>query len=147
MKNLTAVRKFLREVSGGAPVFDTLNSLDLNIPVAITATSDGLTTGIVAAGTVFIEITAASANDIVAIPAPTAIGQRIRGHVGTNGCELRGAVGAALFINDVAVSITNEAAIPADTYFELDAISLVKYVLHCRTKLGAVVTAIVPDAV
>lgn len=144
--NGTSTRKFLSQVSGLAPAFNSLNSVDLNVPAAITATADGLTTGLVAAGTVWMNITSASADHIAAIPTPTAAGQKIRGFVGANGCELRTVASSNVKINDVDCDGSFEAAIPADTYIELDATTLTTYVLRTRTKLGAEGAAIIPDA-
>lgn len=112
---------------------------------AVTATSDGLTTGLISVTARHVTITAASANDIATLPAAV-VGKEITGFVGTNGCELRTPASSNVKINDVDSDGTNEAAIPADTNFRLLCVATDKWILTAVTKLGAVVTAIVPDA-
>ena len=113
------------------------------------ATSDGLTTGLLDAQTQFVTVTSANANYIISLPALSdlLVGTVIRGRVGTNGCELRVAVADATTgkINDITTNV--EAAIPADTNIRVECVSATEWVLTATTKLGAVITAIVPDAV
>jgi hypothetical protein len=75
------------------------------------------------------------------------VGTVIRGYVGANGFELRVAVADATTgkINDVTTNV--EAAIPATTFFEVACVSSTQWILTATTKLGAVITAIIPDAV
>lgn len=120
---------------------------EIEAPVAITATALGDGTAIVPNTTINAVVTSANADHIVTIPIPPRVGYELFLIVGANGCELRGPAGGGVKINDVIVSGTNEAAIPADTLCRLKAISLTNYNLLCLTKLGAVVAAIVPDAV
>ncbi len=116
---------------------------------AATATSDGLTTGLLTGADQFVTVTSANANNIIALPALSTVpvGTCIRGMVNANGFELRVAVADATTgkINDVTTNV--EAAIPADTSFEVVKISSTEWILTATTKLGAVLTAIVPDAV
>ena len=90
-KNLTAVRMFLRQVSGGDPVWGTLNSADLNVNSDVAASVDGLLAGLIPAGAVWINVTSSNADYIITLPLATAatIGQRIRGYIGATGCEIR----------------------------------------------------------
>jgi hypothetical protein len=112
---------------------------------AVTATADGLTTGLIDDDTVFVVITSASANNIATLPASD-VGRKIRGWVGANGCELRTPAASGATINNVDSDGTNEAAIPATTYFELDCVAADTWILRAWTELGAPITAIVPDA-
>ena len=112
---------------------------------AITATSDGLTTGLIAAGVGSVLITSTT-NDIIRPPVGVA-GDVIHGYVGANGCEIRTILGNSGKINDVVCEDTKEAAIPADTTFTLHCKVAEEWTLIAYTKLGAVVAAIVPDAV
>lgn len=112
---------------------------------AVTATADGLTTGIISATAKHITITSANADHIVTLPA-SVVGKIITGYVGANGCELRTTASSNIKINDVDSDGTNEAAIPADTNFRLLCVSSTLWILTATTKLGAVVTAIIPDA-
>jgi|WetSurSiteA1Bulk_404760.scaffolds.fasta_scaffold14184_2 parallel beta-helix repeat protein len=117
--------------------------------VAITATSDGLTTGLIASGYQFLTVTSASANNILSLPTASAsvIGTAIRGMVGANGFELRpiAAQATSVYINGVTTNV--EAAIPANSSFEITLIDATHWILKAWTSLGAEITAIIPDAV
>lgn len=114
-----------------------------------TATSDGLTTGALTGADQFVTVTSASANDIICLPAEatTPIGTRIRGWVGANGFELRpiAAEAATTTINNVTTNV--EAAIPATTKFLVEKVAANTWILTATDELGAVITAIIPDAV
>jgi len=110
-----------------------------------TATADGLTTGVLTPGSQFVTVTSASANNIIALPAGLA-GTRVRGWVGANGFELRTVAAGNATINTVDSDGTNEAAIPATTYFECECVATDTWVLKAWDELGAPITAIVPDA-
>ena len=114
---------------------------------AVTATADGLTTGLLALTDNFVTVTSSSANNIIMLPsAPAAaLGTVIQGWVGTNGCEVR-AAGTAATINGLDCKTTNEAALAATGYFKATAVGAEAWLLEYLTELGAVVT-IVPDAV
>ena len=72
---------------------------------AVTATADGLTTGLIPAGTSFATVTSTDANHQISLPAGF-IGQVLRILVGTTACELVSAV-AADKVNEVTVGATN----------------------------------------
>lgn len=93
---------------------------------------------------VFIEVTSAAATNVIILPAPS-VGRIIRGYVGANGCEIW-ASGTSVTINDVVASVTNEAAIPATTLFRLECVSSTQWILTALDEVGAVITAIIPDA-
>lgn len=117
-------------------------------PAAVTATADGLTTGLVSADSDWLDITSANANNIITLPALSEVsnGKVIRGWVGANGCEIRTPAASTEKINGVNSDGTNEAAIPATTLIELTKVSDADgWVLTAATELGAVATAIVPD--
>lgn len=113
------------------------------------ATSNGLTTGQLTGADQFVTITSSDANHIASLPkgADTPIGTIIRGMVNATGFELRVHPDdvTAVKINDVTTNV--EAAIPADTSFKIEFISATEWILTATTKLGAVVSAIVPNAV
>jgi len=111
---------------------------------AITATSDGLTTGLITSGSSYVTVTSASANNIATLPAAT-VGHTIRGYVGANGCEIRTPASSGATINNVDSDGTNEAAIPATSMFEVTCVAADTWILRAWTELGAVITAIVPD--
>jgi hypothetical protein len=82
---------------------------------ARTATSDGLTTGIIADAGLFqyIAITSASANNIITLPTPTP-GTTLIMYVGSNGCELRSDTPASVAIGG-GTGASAESAIAADS--------------------------------
>jgi len=113
---------------------------------AVTATADGLTTGLINAGERFVAVTAgADANSIITLPTAV-VGYVITGYIGATGCEMRTPAGSGATINNVDSDGTNEAAIPATTMFEVTCIAADTWILRAWTELGAVITAIVPDA-
>lgn len=115
-----------------------------------TATSDGLTTGALTGTDQFVTVTSAAATDIIALPldANCPIGTKIRGWVGANGFELRSnAADTTLTINNVTAGTTNEAAIPATTLFTVEKVASLTWILTALDEVGAVITAIIPDAV
>lgn len=115
-------------------------------PVLVTATTDGLTTGIIPAGSSHVTATAgADANAIVTLPAPV-IGTKIMMFIGATGCEVRTVAASNQTINNVDSDGTNEAAIPANTLCKFTCVSATAWLLQALNNLGAVVTAIVPDA-
>lgn len=85
--------------------------------VARTATADGLTTGIIANGNVFVQVTSAAAANIVVLPAPVP-GTRVNLQVGANGFELRTSAPATVAING-GTGASAESAIAANTYVEM----------------------------
>lgn len=114
-----------------------------------TATADGLTTGALTGADQFVTVTSALADDVICLPAEatTPIGTVIRGVVGANGFELRpiAAEAATTTINGVTTSV--EAAIPANTTFRVEKVLANTWILTATDNLGAVVTAIIPDAI
>lgn len=114
-----------------------------------TATDAGLTTGALTGSDQFVTVTSGSANSVVCLPAEatTPIGTIIQGWVGANGFELRpiAAEAATTTINGVTTSV--EAAIPATTLFEVKKVAANTWLLTAVDELGAVITAIIPDAV
>lgn len=115
---------------------------------AVTATADGLTTGLMTFAMGFITVTSASADNIITLPACVAAdaGKKVCGWVGANGCEMRTPATGGATINGVDSDGTNEAAIPATSMFEATCVAADTWLLHAYTELGAVITAIVPDA-
>ncbi len=115
-------------------------------PVNVTATSDGLTTGLIPVvqnGLSFVTVTSASANNIVSLPA-AAIGDRIKMLVGTNGCKLISSV-VADKCNNVLIGATNKAVLTAGNFYTVEYVAANLWLLTGLTNLGAVQTAIVPS--
>lgn len=114
-----------------------------------TATADGLTTGLLSGSNQFVTVTSSSANNIICLPSDSdaPIGTVIRGWVGANGFELRpiAAEAATAKINNITTSV--EAAIPATTLFKVEKVASLTWILTATDELGAVITAIIPDAI
>lgn len=114
--------------------------------VAIAATSDGLTTGIIPQGAKFLAFTSASSANFVQIGFAGIIGMRIRGWVGANGFKLSTKSGLTETINNVNSALATAAAvIPANRQLELQCVAASTWLLTTLTNLGAVATAIVPS--
>lgn len=88
---------------------------------AVTATADGLTTGLLTSTDGMVLITSANANNIVTLPALSAdlVGLTIYGAVLATGCEIRPT--GTNTINGVAGP--NEAALAANSSFQAIAVS------------------------
>jgi len=116
-------------------------------PDAVTATSDGLTTGLVPFDAFYVDVTSASANNIVTLPSTADIpnGWSCKGYVGANGCEIRTVAASNSTINGVDADGTQEAAIPATTLFEVTHVADDTFILSILDEGGDVVTAPVPD--
>lgn len=111
---------------------------------SIAATADGLTTGLIPPYIDFVTLTSDDANKIVTLPS-AAIGMRIRGYIGATGCEMRTPSASGETINNVDCDGTNEAAIPATTYWEAECVAADTWILKAWTEGGAALT-ITPDA-
>lgn len=95
--------------------FDTqLTALETNspTPVAVTATSDGLTTGLIPATAQY--VTAASGNSahIVTLPAPI-VGHQVRVYVGTTACMVRTVASSNVKLNGTDADGTNSGTLLA----------------------------------
>lgn len=126
---------YARVTTGGFQVHST---------AAVTATADGTGTGLIPAGTSFVVVTSDNADKQISLPAAT-VGDRIRILVGATGCELISSV-AAHKVNDVVVGATNEAALTATSLYDCQYVATNTWVVVGYTKLGAVESALVPDA-
>ena len=113
--------------------------------LAVTATADGLTTGLITAGTRYTTVTCDNVDKIVTLPAAT-VGNIITLYVGANGCEVRTPAGSNVTINNIDSDGTNEAAIPATTLATFTCTGTTSWILEAVDELGAVITAIIPDA-
>jgi len=101
-------------VRATAGVYGTVASVNAQIASsAVTATADGLTTGIVPNDTDLAVVTSGNANDIVTLPAPTP-GVTVGLSNGATGYELRSSAPATVGING-GVGAAAESAIPANT--------------------------------
>lgn len=87
------------------------------VAAAITATTDGLTTGAIALGTTFATVTSSAATKIVTLPAISAatIGQQIKIVVTSNGYTLETPASSNNTINAVDADGTNQLDVAANT--------------------------------
>lgn len=120
-----------------------LNALaDQPAQAAVTATADGLTTGLIPPTAKLVLITSADANHIATLPGIAAnslgIGHTIRGRIVATGCEIRALASSGEKINSVDASGGNEAALAANTAFE----AIVESATGWQFSVGA---ATVPD--
>lgn len=122
--------------------------LDVEILATATATAAGLTTGAIAATTRRLKVISPSADSVCCLPTTGAgtVGMTIFGEVGDNGFELRpiAAQAATVYINGVTTNV--EAAIPAQSSFEIRCIDATHWILRAWDIRGNERAAIVPDA-
>jgi predicted RecA/RadA family phage recombinase len=129
---------------------DDYGVVNLNVPfaastnAAVTATADGLTTGLIPAAASFVTVTSAGANNQISLPAGY-VGKVLRILVGTTGCELISSV-AADKVNEVTVGATNELALTAEALYTCVYTKAGFWIVSGQTKLGAAQAALVPDA-
>ncbi len=118
------------------------------VPRSITATTDGLTTGLILGTDDFVEVTSADANHIVTLPTATAAtrGREIWIWVlpSTN-CELRTPAASGQTINNVDSDGSAEALLTHTQLYICRQHLATGWLLQAITALGAVATAIVPD--
>jgi len=130
--------------SGDDYAFVILNQPSPSVTTAaVTATTGGATTGLIAAGATFVTITSDSADKQISLPVG-AVGQVLRILVGTTACELISAV-AADKVNEVAVGATNELALTAEALYTCVYTKSGFWIVTGLTKLGAAQAALVPD--
>lgn len=117
-------------------------------PRAVVPTTDGLTTGLIAADDVFVEATSGGANNILTLPEATEAtrGQQIKiWVVPSTNCELRTPAASTQTINGVDSSGAQEALLTHTQLYVCTQHLATGWLLEAKTALGAVATAIVPD--
>lgn len=108
---------------GGTQITATgaeINALADHAAQAVTATADGLTTGLIDAATTIAIITSASANNIATLPGiaenSLPIGHTVKGRIAATGCEIRTPATSNETINGVDAD-ASEAALAANNAF------------------------------
>jgi len=132
------------QISGTTVQLVTAGGVQDRGVAAVTATTGGGTTGLIPAGAKNVTVTSDSADKQISLPA-AAVGDEIWITVGATGCELISAV-AAHKVNDVTVGTTNEAALTATNTYHCRYVAANTWIVIGYTKLGAVQSALVPDA-
>lgn len=110
-----------------------------------TATSDGLTTGLIADGTTFVTVTSSSATNAVTLPAIVAgtVGQSIDIYVGANGYELLTPASSNNTINTVDSDGTNQLDVAANTLLRCVQVSSTGWMAY--QVAATTITVVAPD--
>lgn len=108
----------------------------IRLVAARTATADGTGTGQIAAGTDFVTVTSADANNIITLPAPV-VGAEITLQNGATGYELRSSTPASIGING-GVGSAVESAIAANITTRCTCTTATNWVCNSRTAAGVV---------
>ena len=115
-----------------------------SLATTVTATTGGGTTGLIPSNASHITVVSDSADKQITLPAAI-VGMKMTIVTPAIGCELI-CLTTGNKINDVVCGGTNEAALAADSHYEVTCISSTEWILVGFDKLGAHVAPIVPDA-
>ncbi len=110
---------------------------------AVTATVGGAGAGLIPRNARMVVVTSDTATKQISLPS-TIVGMQITIITPAVGCELI-SVDAGDKVNDVDVGATNEAALVADSHYELTCVSATEWIMVGYDKLGAHIAPIVPD--
>lgn len=115
------------------------------VAAAVTATVDGLTTGLIALGTTFVTVTSSVATKFVTLPAASAatIGQTIRISVGANGYALVTPASSNNTINTVDADGTNQLDVAANSLLTCVQVSATGWMVAQQT--ATTITVVAPD--
>lgn len=117
----------------------------------ITATSDGLTTGIVRKddGVPGHVATLVSSNAAYIVSLPDSddlpVGWKFEAYIGANGCEIQTASGTNDKINGTDADGTNEAAVPATTWVEILHSASGNFIMRLTDEGGDDIAGVTPD--
>lgn len=116
-----------------------------SVVATLTATADGLTTGLIPAGTTYVAGTSSSATNAFTLPAISAatIGQQIIINIGANGYELLTPAGSDNTINNVDSDGTNQLDVAATTNLICIQISATGWI--CIQVAATTITVVAPD--
>lgn len=111
----------------------------------LTATADGLTTGLIPDGTTFVVGTSGNAAHAFTLPAIVAatIGQTIDIHCGANGYELLTPASSNNTINTVDSDGTNQLDVAANTLLRCTQVSATGW--YCNQLTATTITVVAPD--
>lgn len=141
-----------------APVWDNADSIATSeiadsavtyakraVIATATATADGLTTGLIAAGSTFVTVTSDSATKFVTLPAITSatIGQTIDIYVGATGYELVTPASSNNTINTVDADQTNQLDVAANSLVHLIQVSATGWFAYNHA--ATTITVVAPD--
>lgn len=112
---------------------------------AVTATVDGLTTGLIPTNSKFVTVTSSVATKIVTLPAISAstIGQQIKIYVVANGYTLETPAASNNTINGVDADGTNQLDVAANTMLVATQVSATNWSIF--TVAATTITVVAPD--
>ncbi len=113
--------------------------------VTVTATVDGLTSGLIPSGTSFVTVTSDTATKVVVLPA-SVIGNIVWITVPSTGCELQTLATTNETINTVDCDGTNELALVAGSIYRLVCTKAITWVATGADSSGANEDSLAPDA-
>lgn len=128
------------EIADGAVTYNKRKSV-----AAVTATDDGLTTGLIPDGTTFATITSAGATKAVTLPAATSgtVGQTIDLYVAANGYELLTPASSNATINTVDSDGTNQLDVAANTLLRCIQVTATGWAAY--QVAATTITVVAPD--
>lgn len=128
------------EIADGAVTYAKRSSV-----AAVTTTADGLTTGLIPAGTTFATITSDTATKFATLPAISAagIGQTIDLYVGANGYELVTPATSGNTINTVDSDGTSQLDVAANTLLRCVQVSATGW--YAYQVAATTITVVAPD--
>jgi hypothetical protein len=112
---------------------------------SVTATTNGLTTGLIPDHASFVTVTSDSADKVVVLPT-WVIGHVIRIYVPATGAELQTLDASNDTINGVDCDGSNEMAMAAGSIYHLECVEDSKWIAYAWGSGGAAQATIVPDA-
>jgi hypothetical protein len=112
---------------------------------SVTATADGLTTGLIPDHASFVTVTSDNADKVVVLPAAV-VGHVIRITVTANGAELQTLAATNATINTVDCDGANEMAMTAGSVYHLECHAADAWIAYGWGNDGAAQATIVPDA-
>ena len=112
---------------------------------AVTATADGLTTGLISVTARHVTVTSGSSSDIVTLPA-SVVGKEIPGFVGSNGFRLQTTASSNITINGVDSDGTSYFTVNANTYFVARCVSATAWLVYTMNTTGGLPTGNIANA-
>lgn len=102
---------------------------------AVTATADGLTTGLISVTARHVTVTSANSAHIATLPA-SVVGKEISGFVGSNGFRLQTTAASNITINGVDSDGTSYFTVAANTYFVARCVSATAWLVYTMNTSG-----------
>ena len=112
---------------------------------AVTATADGLTTGLISVTARHVTVTSANSAHIATLPA-SVVGKEISGFVGSNGFRLQTTASSNITINGVDSDGTSYFTVAANTYFVARCVSATAWLVYTMNTSGGLPTGNIADA-